>query len=119
MPTAAAVSFWQTRSSKLQDLVQASGRAFADYPLTIYPAGIRWLLTFVLPLALITYYPAQRLLGRNETGALLPVLSMAAVPVGPAAPLGWQVSCGGRGCGIIRARGRDAGAGLFEAFLFG
>jgi ABC-2 type transport system permease protein len=78
----ATVSFWHTRSGKLQDLVQASGRAFAEYPLTIYPLGVRWLLTFALPLALITYYPAQRLLGRNESGALLPVLSLAAVPVG-------------------------------------
>jgi ABC-2 type transport system permease protein len=55
---------------------------FAEYPLTIYPTGVRWLLTFVLPFALITYYPAERLLGRNETGALLPVLSLAAVPAG-------------------------------------
>jgi ABC-2 type transport system permease protein len=78
----ASVSFWQTRSSKLQDLVQASGRAFADYPLTIYPRGVRWIFTFVLPLALITYYPAQRLLGRNETGSLLPLLSAGAVPAG-------------------------------------
>jgi len=79
---AATVSFWQTRAGKLQDLIQASGRAFADYPLTIYPAGVRWLLTFALPLALITYYPGQRLLGRNESGALLPVLSTAAAPAG-------------------------------------
>jgi ABC-2 type transport system permease protein len=78
----ASVSFWQTRSAKLQDLVQASGRAFADYPLTIYPHAVRWIFTFVLPLALVTYYPAQRLLGRNETGALLPVLSAAALPAG-------------------------------------
>ena len=79
---AATVSFWHTRSGKLQDLVQASGRAFADYPLTVYPSAVRWLLTFVLPLALITYYPAQHLLGRNETRLLLPVLSVAALPVG-------------------------------------
>jgi ABC-2 type transport system permease protein len=78
----ASVSFWQTRVGKLQDLVQASGRAFADYPLSIYPTGVRWLLTFGLPLALVTYYPGQRLLGRNESGALLPVLSMAAMPAG-------------------------------------
>jgi ABC-2 type transport system permease protein len=78
----ASVSFWQTRVGKLQDLVQASGRAFADYPLSIYPTGVRWLLTFGLPLALITYYPGQRLMGRNESGALLPVLSTAAVPAG-------------------------------------
>ncbi len=78
----ASVSFWQTRTGKLQDMVQASGRAFCEYPLTIYPAGIRWLLTYALPLALITYYPAQRLLGRNESGALLPVLSLAVLPMG-------------------------------------
>jgi ABC-2 type transport system permease protein len=78
----ATVSFWHTRTGKLQDLVQASGRAFAEYPLTIYPTGVRWLLTLVLPLALVTYYPAQRLLGRNESGALLPMLSLAAMPMG-------------------------------------
>lgn len=78
----ATVSFWHTRGGKLQDLIQASGRAFAEYPLTIYPAGVRWLLTFAIPMALITYYPAQRLLGRNESGALLPVLSLAALPAG-------------------------------------
>jgi ABC-2 type transport system permease protein len=78
----ASVAFWHTRSGKLQDMVQASGRAFAAYPLSIYPSPIRWLLTLVLPLALVTYYPAQRLLGRNESGALLPVLSVAAIPMG-------------------------------------
>ena len=35
-----------------------------------------------LPLALFTYYPGQRLLGRNESGALLPILSTAAAPAG-------------------------------------
>jgi ABC-2 type transport system permease protein len=78
----ATVSFWHTRSGKLQDMVQASGRAFAGYPLSIYPAGVRWFLTLALPLALVTYYPAQRLLGRNETGALLPVFSVIAIPMG-------------------------------------
>src|SRR5262249_26978479 len=39
----ASVSFWQTRTGKLQDFVQSSGRTFADYPLSIYPAGVRWL----------------------------------------------------------------------------
>ncbi len=78
----ATVSFWHTRSGKLQDMVQASGRAFAGYPLSIYPTGVRWFLTLALPLALVTYYPAQRLMGRNETGALPPVLSIAAIPMG-------------------------------------
>jgi ABC-2 type transport system permease protein len=78
----ATFAFWHTRSGKLQDLVLSSGREFANYPLTLFPTGVRLLLTVALPLALITYYPAQRLLGRNDTGALLPFLSLAALPAG-------------------------------------
>jgi ABC-2 type transport system permease protein len=78
----ATFSFRHTRTGKMQDFIQSSGREFANYPLTIYPTGVRWILTLALPLGLITYYPAQRLLGRNETGALLPLLSVAALPVG-------------------------------------
>src|SRR5438552_988683 len=61
----ATLSFWHTRTGKLQDFVQSSGREFANYPLTLYPTSVRWILTIALPLALITYYPAQVLLGRN------------------------------------------------------
>jgi ABC-2 type transport system permease protein len=78
----AALSFWHTRTGKMQDWLQSAGREFVNYPLTLYPPGVRWLLTLILPLALVTYYPAQRLLGRNETGPLLPVLSVAALPMG-------------------------------------
>jgi ABC-2 type transport system permease protein len=78
----ATFSFWHTRTGKLQDFIQSSGREFANYPLTLFPTGVRWILTLALPLALMTYYPAQRLLARNETGALLPVLSVAALPMG-------------------------------------
>jgi ABC-2 type transport system permease protein len=78
----ATCSFWHTRTGKLQDFIQSSGREFANYPLTLFPNGVRWILTLILPLALTTYYPAQRLLGRNETGALLPILSLAALPMG-------------------------------------
>jgi ABC-2 type transport system permease protein len=78
----ATLSFRYTRIGKLQDFVQSAGREMANYPLTLFPSAVRWILTFAFPLALITYYPAQRLLGRNETGALLPVLSLAALPVG-------------------------------------
>jgi ABC-2 type transport system permease protein len=78
----AAVSFWHTRTGKLQDIVQSSGRAFAEYPITIYPVVVQWILTLALPTALMTYFPAQRLLGRTESGMLLPLLSLAAVPMG-------------------------------------
>jgi ABC-2 type transport system permease protein len=78
----ATLSFWRTRTGKLQDIVQSGGRELVTYPLGIYPSGVRLLLNFVLPLALITYYPAQRLLGRSPDAALVPLLSLAALPAG-------------------------------------
>jgi len=77
----AALSFWQTRTGKLQDIVQGATRGFAELPLGIYPGPVRAILTWVLPLALATYYPAVRLLGRPAV--LGPAwLSHAALPAG-------------------------------------
>jgi ABC-2 type transport system permease protein len=75
----ATLSFWHTRTGKLQDIVQGGGRELVTYPLGIYPSPVRALLTYILPFALITYYPAQRLLGRAEES---PILSLAALPAG-------------------------------------
>jgi viologen exporter family transport system permease protein len=74
----AALAFWHGRTGKLQDVVQTAGRELVTYPLGIYPGWVRAILTWALPLALITYYPAARLLGRPvET-----LLAVAAVPAG-------------------------------------
>ncbi|EYB66459.1 MULTISPECIES: ABC-2 family transporter protein [Deinococcus] len=35
---------------------------FSRYPLTVYPAAVRFVLTFVLPYAFIAFYPAAGLL---------------------------------------------------------
>lgn len=75
----AALSFWQTRTGKLQDIVQASTRAFAEFPLGIYPSGVRVVLTWILPLALATYFPARRMLGLPDSDG---PASIAALPVG-------------------------------------
>jgi ABC-2 type transport system permease protein len=77
----ATLSFWHTRTGKLQDIVQGGGREMVSYPLGIYPSPVRALLTFVVPVALITYYPAQRLLGKSDE-AFSPVLSLATLPAG-------------------------------------
>jgi ABC-2 type transport system permease protein len=74
----ASLTFWQTRTGKLQDLVQSASRAFAEYPLTIYPPSVRFVLTWIVPLALATYFPAARLTGRADGGPLV----LAALPAG-------------------------------------
>ena len=38
-------------------------RSITDYPITIYPTAVRLLLTFVLPYAFISFYPAQLIFG--------------------------------------------------------
>jgi len=73
----ASFSFWAGRTGKLQDIIMASARSFAEYPLVIFPRGIRAALTVVLPVALASYYPALRLLGRDHG-----ILSFAALPMG-------------------------------------
>ncbi len=87
----ASLSFWTTRTGKLQDIVQSSSRAFAEYPLVIYPASIRFVLTWLVPVALVTYFPARRLLGLP--GGDSP-LAFAALPAGAlllgAAALLWR-----------------------------
>jgi ABC-2 type transport system permease protein len=73
----ASFSFWAGRTGKLDDMINSSARSFAEYPLAIFPRGIRAALTFVLPVALASYYPAVHLLGRGGGP-----LAFAALPMG-------------------------------------
>ena len=78
-----ALSFFFVRSSFAFNLYFTL-RGFVSYPLTVYGAGIQWLLTLVFPLAFINFYPAALLLGRD--GAVLPAVAGLAAPlVGPVA----------------------------------
>ena len=42
------------------------GTNLTQYPISIYPAALRWLLTFIIPAALLNYYPTMYLLGRSD-----------------------------------------------------
>ena len=62
-------------------------RALNGFPLTVYPPAIQLLLTFVLPLAAVNFYPASALLGKE--GAILPAgLLWLLSLVGPCALVG-------------------------------
>lgn len=56
---------------------------FAMYPMGIYPAALRFILTFALPFAFTAYYPAAALLGRESmlTGIGGTVLAGAIVAI--------------------------------------
>ncbi|HMV78076.1 MAG TPA: ABC-2 family transporter protein [Leptospiraceae bacterium] len=77
----AAVAFWAVNNNSLVHLFVFSSREFLLYPLNIYSSGVRFLLTFIVPLAFINFYPAHYFLQKNPTG-FHPALVYATFPVG-------------------------------------
>ena len=66
MLISATVALWTTKSGKLTDLFISATKEATAFPISIYPLAVRLLLTFILPVAFVTYYPAQQLLQKSE-----------------------------------------------------
>ncbi|WP_312027649.1 ABC transporter permease [Paenibacillus cucumis (ex Kampfer et al. 2016)] len=60
------LSFWVKKSYSLSVILFYNLKTFINYPLTIFGPFIRNVLTFVLPWALINYYPAVFVLGKQD-----------------------------------------------------
>jgi ABC-2 type transport system permease protein len=77
-----SMSFWTLRSGELGDILYYNLRTFIHYPLTIYPVFIRIILTYILPWAIINYYPSLIILQKVQTieelvlGILSPVIGV-------------------------------------------
>ena len=59
-----AFSFLFINDNPVLDLLWTF-KQFTDYPLPIYPVFLQILLTFILPLAFINFYPAAAVLGKD------------------------------------------------------
>lgn len=77
-----SAAFWVVRLDNLAYLF-LSIFDFARWPVTVFRGAVRFVFTFVIPLALMTTYPALALLGRLEPArallALVGALGVAAV----------------------------------------
>ena len=62
-----SLSFWMLRSGNLSGIVYYDIRSLAQYPLFIFPAFIRVILTYILPWAIINYYPSLIILNKVQT----------------------------------------------------
>lgn len=62
----ATMSFWSTETLELVNTMTYGGVETAQYPLVIYRTWFRRFFTFVVPLALINYFPALAILGRPD-----------------------------------------------------
>lgn len=52
--------------------------AFGRYPLTIYNAGVQFILCWVIPFGLASFYPSVRLLGRTVSPQYAPLVPVVA-----------------------------------------
>ena len=74
----AACSFFTLESLEFLNILTYGAREFGRYPFSVYGTGILKFLTFVIPLALIQYYPLLYLTGKKDSPLYgwLPVVSL-------------------------------------------
>jgi len=69
----AATSFKWVGNSRIPEIAD-SLKNFAKYPVSIFPLAIKSVITFILPVSMVGFYPASALLGRTEPLAFLAVI---------------------------------------------
>ena len=74
----AAFSFFTVEGLEFMHILTHGGREHGSFPLSIYGDGVLKFLTYVVPLALVQYYPLLYITGREDSVlyALTPVLSL-------------------------------------------
>ena len=63
---AASFCFWTTEGKEATHVFSYGGVTLVDYPIDIYANWLKRFVTFVLPLAFVSYYPALYLLERPD-----------------------------------------------------
>ncbi|WP_047153466.1 ABC transporter permease [Aneurinibacillus tyrosinisolvens] len=76
-----AFAFWTTRSERFYWVVVFPAKSMMNYPLTLYPRLLQWIVIFVLPFAFVNYLPALLLLNKNHS-AYSPYWGSLSFPVG-------------------------------------
>ncbi len=61
-----AMAFWTVESLEVANIVTYGGVQAAQYPLSLYEKWFRGLLTFVVPLACVAYFPVLVVLGKAD-----------------------------------------------------
>jgi ABC-2 type transport system permease protein len=78
----AALSFRVVRTDSLTWWADDLGNSFANYPLTVFPFVAQFLLTWIVPVAFLGFFPASALLGRANAVPFSAVRAYGAPLVG-------------------------------------
>ncbi len=61
-----SISFWTVESQEVANAFTYGGSLATGYPIDVLGTWLRRILTFLVPLAFVAYFPAARMLGRDE-----------------------------------------------------
>ena len=90
----ATLAFWTVESLEAANALTYGGVYAGQFPISLYARWFRTVLTFIVPLACIAYYPVLAILGRSDPlGApdwLLPVAPMAGFAFLALSALAWR-----------------------------
>ena len=75
------LAVWSIGAEGLDDVIQGVVEA-ARFPVDVYRGMVRALLTFIIPVALLTTFPAEALLGRAPPGLLAIAVAVAVALLG-------------------------------------
>lgn len=81
---AGTTSFWFVKSQGLIETAIYGVRNFINYPITIYDRWVQVVLTFVVPYAFVSFYPAQSFLRKSEVSLFHPILQYGTPVLGVA-----------------------------------
>lgn len=88
----ASLSFWVVDASDLNWWADNLMNSFANYPLNIFGGVVRYLFTFVLPVAFLAYFPAAVFLHKTADVAFTPLFAYGAPAAGVVAfPLAYAL----------------------------
>lgn len=62
----ACVQFWTVDASEFSNAFTYGGNTLTQYPMSVFPRELLQVLTFVLPLAFVNWYPSLFILGRDD-----------------------------------------------------
>ena len=62
----ATLSFWTVESLEAVNILTYGGEAAAEYPMNVYAAWFRDVLTFAVPIGCVTYLPMLAAMGRSD-----------------------------------------------------
>lgn len=61
-----SISFWTVESQEIANAFTYGGSVATSYPIDLLGTWMRRIVTFLIPLAFVAYFPAARLLGRED-----------------------------------------------------